>query len=183
MGNGHRGVRNLLGRPWRPQLCLKTCPCSLSVHIARPRWWRKLSSKEARNTGKWNHCLRPLSFLFYFKHFSISSTTILTYYYLKHNSILNIFLLWTSLYLEHLPIWNISLSETSLYLKHFSISRGIYCFENNRSYAHPWSKGERLGEELYSTPSRSLFNCTRTNWKQYIVWSYSIYALLEVSLS
>ena len=39
-------------------------------------------------------------------------------------------------------------------------------FENNRSDAHLRSKSERLGVELYSTLSRSLFNRTRTNWKQ-----------------
>ena len=33
------------------------------------------------------------------------------------------------------------------------LGRTIYCFENNRSYAHPRSKSERLEVELYSTPS------------------------------
>ena len=66
--------------------------------------------------------------------------------------------------------------------RRYDYDRTIFCFENNRSYAHPRSKSERLGVEPYYTPSRSLFNRTRTNWEQYIVYSYRIYALLEVSL-
>ena len=61
----------------------------------------------------------------------------------------------------------------------------IYCFENKRSsYAHPRSKSERLGVELYYTSSRSLFNHRTRKLKTIdrIVVSY-IYALLEVGVT
>ena len=34
--------------------------------------------------------------------------------------------------------------------RRYDYGRTIYCFENNRSYAHLQSKSERLGVELYS---------------------------------
>ena len=40
--------------------------------------------------------------------------------------------------------------------RRYDYGRTIYCFENNRSYAHPRSKSERLGVELSRTVFYSL---------------------------